>query len=45
MYFTAMTGNGVHIWRQRFPDGAPEQVTFGASTRKAFISPRTDDLS
>jgi eukaryotic-like serine/threonine-protein kinase len=30
MYFTAMTANGVHIWRQRFPDGTPEQVTFGA---------------
>jgi dipeptidyl aminopeptidase/acylaminoacyl peptidase len=30
MYFTAMTDNGVHIWRQRFPDGEPQQVTFGA---------------
>jgi eukaryotic-like serine/threonine-protein kinase len=30
MYFTAMTGNGVHIWRQPFPDGKPEQVTVGA---------------
>src|SRR5689334_3468062 len=29
MYFTALTGNGIHIWRQHFPDGAPEQVTFG----------------
>jgi Tol biopolymer transport system component len=36
MYFTAMTGNGVHIWRQRFPDGAPEQVTFGASTEEGI---------
>ena len=34
MYFTAMTANGVHIWRQRFPDGAPEQVTFGAGTEE-----------
>ena len=24
----------VHIWRQRFPDGTPEQVTFGASTEE-----------
>jgi len=24
----------VHIWRQRFPDGAPEQVTFGAGTEE-----------
>jgi Tol biopolymer transport system component len=36
MYFTAMTANGVHIWRQRFPDGAPEQVTFGASTEEGI---------
>ena len=34
MYFTAMTANGVHIWRQRFPDGSPEQVTFGAGTEE-----------
>jgi Tol biopolymer transport system component len=34
MYFTAMTSSGVHIWRQRFPDGAPVQVTFGASTEE-----------
>jgi len=34
MYFTAMTGNGVHIWRQRFPEGPPEQVTFGAGTEE-----------
>ena len=36
MYFTAMTPNGVHIWRQRFPDGAPEQVTFGAGTEEGI---------
>src|SRR4030095_3658234 len=29
MYFTADTGGGSHVWRQRFPDGAPEQLTFG----------------
>jgi Tol biopolymer transport system component len=34
MYFTAMTANGVHIWRQRFPEGTPEQVTFGAGTEE-----------
>lgn len=27
MYFTAETGEHAHIWRQRFPDGEPEQVT------------------
>jgi len=31
MYFSTNTGDGVHIWRQRFPDGSPEQVTFGAT--------------
>lgn len=36
MYFTAMTENGVHTWRQRFPDGTPEQVTFGASTEEGI---------
>jgi Tol biopolymer transport system component len=36
MYFTAMTASGVHIWRQRFPDGTPEQVTFGAGTEEGI---------
>ena len=36
MYFTARTANGIHIWRQRFPDGAPEQVTFGTSTEEGI---------
>ena len=31
MYFSADTGRGVHTWRQRFPDGKPEQVTFGVT--------------
>ena len=29
MYFSADAGDGFHVWRQRFPDGRPEQVTFG----------------
>ena len=29
MYFSADVGEGFHIWRQRFPDGVPEQITFG----------------
>jgi len=29
MYFTATVDGRSHIWRQRFPDGAPEQITFG----------------
>src|SRR5262249_54096728 len=29
MYFSSSAGGGYHTWRQRFPDGAPEQVTSG----------------
>lgn len=29
MYFIADAGDGYHLWRQRFPDGDPEQLTFG----------------
>jgi Tol biopolymer transport system component len=29
MYFSADAGDGFHIWRQLFPDRAPEQMTFG----------------
>jgi DNA-binding winged helix-turn-helix (wHTH) protein/Tol biopolymer transport system component len=31
MYFSAEAGDGFHIWRQHFPDGRPEQLTFGAT--------------
>ena len=31
MYFSTNPGTGTHIWRQRFPDGTPEQVTFGVT--------------
>jgi serine/threonine protein kinase/Tol biopolymer transport system component len=36
MYFSANTGNGYHIWRQRFPKGEPEQVTFGATEEEGI---------
>jgi len=29
MYFSASIGKGFHIWRQRFPDGVPDQITTG----------------
>jgi len=29
MYFTAAVDEQHHLWRQRFPDGAPEQLSFG----------------
>ena len=36
MYFSAYTGSGVHTWRQRFPDGTPEQVTFGVTNEEGI---------
>jgi serine/threonine protein kinase len=36
IYFAANTGSGYHIWRQRFPDGMPEQVTFGATEEQGI---------
>lgn len=36
MYFAADTGKGFHIWRQRFPDGSPEQVTFGVTEEEGI---------
>jgi eukaryotic-like serine/threonine-protein kinase len=29
MYFSAQVEGSSHLWRQRFPNGAPEQITFG----------------
>ena len=36
MYFSANTGSGFHIWRQRYPDGSPEQVTSGATEEQGI---------
>ncbi len=36
MYLSVNTGGGFHTWRQRFPDGAPEQVTFGATQEEGI---------
>jgi eukaryotic-like serine/threonine-protein kinase len=36
MYFAANTGSGYHIWRQRFPNGIPEQVTSGATEEQGI---------
>ena len=36
MYFSANAGNGFHIWRQRFPDGNPEQLTFGVTEEEGI---------
>ncbi|MDP9170010.1 MAG: protein kinase [Acidobacteriota bacterium] len=36
MYLSANTGDGYHIWRQRFPDGKPERVTSGATEEQGL---------
>jgi len=36
MYFSANTGKGYHTWRQRFPDGATEQVTSGVTEEEGI---------
>ncbi|MFN0166387.1 MAG: TolB family protein [Bryobacteraceae bacterium] len=40
VYFTVSTSEGSHLWRQRFPRGDPEQVTFGpAQAQGVAIAP------
>jgi Tol biopolymer transport system component len=34
MYLTAQKDGQYHIWRQRFPDGKPEQLTFGPTSQE-----------
>ena len=36
MYMSANTGDGFHIWRQRFPDGMPEEVTPGGTEEQGL---------
>jgi Tol biopolymer transport system component len=36
MYFSANAGGGFHIWRQRVPDGTPEQVTSGVAEEEGI---------
>jgi len=36
IYFSADTGSGYHIWRQRFPDGPPEQITSGVTQEEGI---------
>jgi hypothetical protein len=38
MYFTANPGGVNHIWRQRFPDGQPEQITFGPTEEEGIAT-------
>jgi Tol biopolymer transport system component/predicted Ser/Thr protein kinase len=36
MYFTSGASGAFHIWRQRFPDGKPEQVTSGPTEEEGI---------
>jgi DNA-binding winged helix-turn-helix (wHTH) protein/Tol biopolymer transport system component len=36
MYFSVDAGDGFHIWRQLYPNGTPEQVTFGATEEQGL---------
>jgi serine/threonine protein kinase/Tol biopolymer transport system component len=36
MYFSAYVGADLHLWRQRFPDGTPEQITFGTTEEEGI---------
>ena len=36
MYFSADTGRGFHLWRQHFPKGEPEQITFGPTQEEGI---------
>ena len=36
MYFSADAGDGYHIWRQAFPRGSPEQITFGPTEEEGI---------
>jgi serine/threonine protein kinase len=44
MYFSANTTGTFHLWRQRFPNGAPEQLTSGP-TEAEGIAPDPDGRS
>jgi len=36
MYFSADAGDGYHTWRQAFPQGSPEQITFGPTEEEGI---------
>src|SRR5437667_991209 len=36
MYFSTDAGKGFHVWRQRFPEGMPEQFTSGATQEEGI---------
>ncbi|MBI3698351.1 MAG: serine/threonine-protein kinase [Acidobacteria bacterium] len=36
MYFSSSAGGAFHLWRQRFPDGTPEQITSGITEEEGL---------
>jgi len=45
MYFNAAVNGATHLWRQRFPDGAAEQITFGPGEEQGLaIAPNGKSL-
>jgi Tol biopolymer transport system component len=36
MYLSSAVGGTPHTWRQRFPDGSPEQITFGPTEEEGI---------
>jgi Tol biopolymer transport system component len=38
MYLVVAAAGESHIWRQRFPDGAPEQLTFGVTEERGVVA-------
>jgi len=45
MYFSSMIGGAFHIWRQQFPGGPPEQITFGPTEEEGIaVSPEGRSL-
>ena len=37
MYFSATTSSGSHLWRQSFPNGQPQQITFGPNEEQTVL--------
>ena len=36
IYMTSSAGGAYHVWRQRLPNGAPEQITFGPTEEEGI---------
>ena len=43
MYFVVSVAGQSHLWRQRFPDGPPQQITSGAAEEDGLVFDRTAD--